>query len=120
MDDSATLKQFLTAAGYMVLAVTLDDGTPWATPVKIQKWDGNTFEWDSKVDTVHSKAIAARPHVALSIFSTAESTGQYGFYAKATAELVHADERGFGRYRAIVGKAWINDASFRKREVTLG
>lgn len=121
MDDKTTLAAFLETAEYLVLAVTLDDGTPWATPVKIQAWDGQAFEWDSKVDTLHSQAIMKRPEVALSVFSTAEMAGgHYGFYAQARAELVREDERGFGRWRAVVTKAWVNDHTFQKREVTLG
>lgn len=121
MNDEEQLNAFLAEQKYMALAVTLDDGTPWVTPVKVQEWDGQTFEWDSKVDTVHSKAIAERPNVAISIFSTAEHAGgHYGFYAKATAELIREDERGFGRYRATVTQSWVNDHTFQKREVKLG
>lgn len=106
----------------MTIAVTLDDGTPWATPVRIKKWNGtNVFEWESKVATQHSQAIAVRPSVALSMWTPeSESTEQFGFYAQATAEQVgQAGEDGIARYRATVVRSWINDATFVKREVVV-
>lgn len=119
MSDQEQLNKFLSEQNYMTLAVTLDDGTPWATPVRISSWDGKTFEWDSKTDTVHSKAIAQRPQIALSIFTPqTDTTIQFGFYATATAELV-GEQNGMGHYKATVTKSWINDASFIKRVVSL-
>lgn len=103
----------------MVLAVVLDDGTPWATPVRIKQWDGKAFEWESMVTTEHSKAIATRPDIAISIFTPeGEGTIQFGFYAKAKAELLN-EENGMGRYRATITESWINDASFVKRAVSV-
>ena len=103
----------------MTLAVTLDDGTPWATPVRIKQWAGKAFEWDSKLDTEHSKAIAQRPQVAISIWTPeGDGTIQFGFYAKANVELVQS-ENGFGRYKAVITNSWVNDASFVKRSVEL-
>lgn len=120
MDDQARLNTFLGEQKYMTLAVTLDDGTPWATPVRIKRWQGREFEWDSKLDTEHSQAIAKRPQVAISIFTPeSDTTIQFGFYAAADVTLLH-EENGFGRYRLTVTKSWINDASFVKREVELG
>lgn len=121
MDDQALLDKFLTEQNYMTVAVTLDDGTPWATPVKIRSWDGPVFEWDSKTDTEHSKAIAARPQIAISIFTPeGEAAMQFGFYAHATAEQIgEPNDYGIVRYRATVNKCFINDASFKKREVML-
>lgn len=120
MDDKHQLLAFLSEQKYMTIAVTLNDGTPWATPVRIKNWDGkNVFEWDSKLDTEHSRAIERRPQVAISMWTPdSDSTIQFGFYAKATADLV-SSENGFGRYKATVTRAWVNDATFIKREVLL-
>lgn len=122
MTDEERLNTFLATQRYMTLAVTLDDGTPWVTPVRIKDWQGKTFEWDSKIDTQHSKAIAARPDIAISIWTPdGDSTIQFGFYAHARAEQIsEPNEHGVGRYRARVNKCFINDASFIKREVQLG
>lgn len=119
MTDQEQLNKFLGEQNYMTLAVVLDDGTPWATPVRIKSRQGNVFEWDSKTDTEHSKAIASRPNIAISMFTPqTDSTIQFGFYGKATAELV-SEETGLGRYKATVTQSWINDATFIKREVQL-
>ena len=122
MNDHDILLQFLNEQKYMTIAVTLDDGTPWATPVRIKAWEGKTFEWDSHVGTEHSKAIAARPAIAISMWTPdGEGTIQFGFYAHATAEQTsEPSEHGIARYRATVSKCFINDASFIKREVDLG
>jgi hypothetical protein len=122
MNDQERLGAFLGAQEYMTIAVTLDDGAPWATPVRIRAREGKTFEWDSHVATEHSKAIANRPDVAISIYAPAgDQTEQFGFYAHALAEQVgEPNEHGIARYRATVSKSFINDATFEKREVELG
>ena len=121
MTDREQLDTFLSEQHYMTIAVTREDGTPWATPVRIQRMEGREFEWDSKIDTEHSKAIAVQPQVAISMFTPeGEGTIQFGFYAAAIAEQIsEANDHGIARYRATVNKSFINDASFRKREVEL-
>ncbi len=119
MSDQERLNTFLAEQKYMTIAVTLDDGTPWATPLRIKRRDGASFEWDSKTDTEHSRAISQRPQVAVSIFTPqTDTTIQFGFYGQATAELLDVHD-GMGHYRAVVTKCWINDATFEKREVEL-
>lgn len=122
MNDHEQLLHFLTTQQYMTVAVTLDDGTPWATPVRIKAWEGMIFEWDSLATTEHSKAIASRPNVAISMYTPeGEGTIQFGFYAHAKAEqITEPNEHGTARYRATVNKCFINDATFKKREVELG
>lgn len=117
MNDTEKTKQFLDKQEYMVLAVTLDDGTPWAVPVRIRERDGHRiFEWDSALETVHSKALQARPDMAITIFQKLEDS-QIGFYAKGRGELVEEFKPGFGRYRFTAERAWINDETFVKREL---
>jgi pyridoxine/pyridoxamine 5'-phosphate oxidase len=119
VNDQKKLNTFLNEQKYMTIAVVLDDGTPWATPIRIKEWKGRSFQWDSKLDSQHSKAIAARPHIAINIWTPeTETTVQFGFYAKATAELI-GQQGDSGRYRATVTASWINDASFLKRSVEL-
>lgn len=118
MNDNEKVKQFLKNQQYMVLAVTLDDGTPWATPVRIQRWEGNEFEWDSKLDTVHSQALEARPEIAITTFQKYDDS-QIGIYAKGKAHLVDEFKPGFGRYRFTAEQFWLNDETFVKREVSI-
>lgn len=117
MDDTQKLELLLLEQEYMVLAVALDDGTPWAVPVRIREHDGTkSFEWDSHMLTEHSKAIATRPEMAITIFQKKEDT-QTGFYAKGIGELAEEFKPGFGRYRFTVHEAWINDETFKKRSL---
>lgn len=119
MNDMQKLEQLLSEQQFMVLAVTLPDSTPWAVPVRIQARSGNEFEWDSAGLTEHSKAIQANPRIAITIFQKKENS-QIGLYAKGTAELVEEFKPGFGRYKFVAEKCWINDETFRKREISLG
>ena len=119
MTDNEKIEQLVDTEQFMILAVTLDDGTPWVVPVKLQAHDGyRTFEWDSRLDTMHSRALAARPNMAVTIFRK-EADKQTGFYARGTAELAEAHGE-YGRYRFTTAEAWINDETFVKREVKLG
>ena len=117
MSDEQVVKQFLDNQQFMVVAVTRDDGSPWAVPVRILRHEGAIFAWDSHVDTVHSQAIARGSAVAITIFS-AESGQQVGFYAEGTA-TVNEKGDGFARYTFTASKAYLNDATFVKREVRL-
>ena len=118
MTDNEKLQQFLESATHMVVAVILDDGTPWAVPVRIQEHHDSVFEWDSKLDTVHSQAIAKHPEAAITIFSKNEGV-QFGFYAKGRAEEVSRRPDGYGRYRFTAQDTWMNDETFQKRKIEL-
>jgi hypothetical protein len=120
MTDRQKIEQLFDTTQYMILAVTLDDATPWAVPVKIQAHEGcKTLEWDSRLDTVHSQAVAARPQMAITVFQKHE-TGQVGLYMKGTGELLEKRSEDFGRYRFTTNEAWLNDETFVKRQVELG
>jgi hypothetical protein len=47
MTDKQKLEQLFSEQEYLVLAVTLDDGSPWPVPVRMRTGDGKVFEWDS-------------------------------------------------------------------------
>ncbi|HEY1085953.1 MAG TPA: pyridoxamine 5'-phosphate oxidase family protein [Candidatus Saccharimonadales bacterium] len=119
MNDNEKAKQFLQDQEYMVIAVTLEDSTPWALPVRLRHWDGNVFEWDSMLATEHSKALERSPEMAITIFQKF-SDSQTGIYAKGHGELVEEKDHGLGRYRFTAEKVWLNDETFKKREVELG
>jgi hypothetical protein len=118
MNDEDKVKEFLATQKHMIIAVVLDDGTPWAVPVSIKRHEGREFEWDSHLSTEHSKAILQHAAIAVTIFQKKEDS-QIGFYAKGKAELLEEFKPGFGRYRFTTEKAWINDETFKKREVNL-
>ena len=120
MSDELKVKDFLKDQTHMVIAVTLADGTPWAVPVRIQKCEDREFEWDSHMDTIHSKALESHPEMSIVTFQRDNDPfGQFGFYATGRGEVVSTKDNGFARYRFTVEKAWINDHTFKKREVEL-
>jgi hypothetical protein len=116
--DYDRLQVFLERQTHMVLTVTLDDGTPWAVPVKIQARSGTSFEWDSKLTTEHSKALQQHPDMSLLMYEKAEHA-QVGLYLKGRGELLSSTDTGFGRYRFTAKSAWINDETFVKRPISL-
>lgn len=119
MDDKQRLEQLFSEQEYMVLAVALDDNTPWVVAVRIREHEGvKSFEWDSHLQTEHSKAIAKHPTAAITVFQKWDDH-QTGYYAKGITELVEEFNPGFGRYRFTVQQAWINDETFKKREIEL-
>lgn len=116
MTDNEKAKQFLAGQGYMVIAVVTPDGAPWAVPVRLQSWQDSEFEWDSKLDTLHSRALETSSKISITIFDTMTQTG---FYAIGVGELIHKRGDGYGRYRFTAQACWLNDKTFIKREVTL-
>lgn len=114
MTDSQVIQTFLATQDFMVVAVVLKDGSPWAIPVRTRHREGNEFEWESKIDAEHSEAIESNPKVAITMFE-----GMIGFYARGTAQLVSVNERGVGRYKLTATGTWMTDETFIKREVTL-
>ncbi len=109
--------EFLTTQRHMIIAVTCEDGRPWAVPVAIQHYAGGQFEWDSRLDTVHSQAIARDPRVAVCLYRTkADGVEELVVYGDATAEII--ESRGdYARYRASLQTAWINDNDHVKRAI---
>ena len=99
-----------------MLAVTLDDGSPWAVPVRIARWQGKEFEWDSRIDTLHSQALIARPAMVVTVFNTEQ---QCGVYMLGHGVLVEDRGSGLGHYRFTAARTWLNDKTFVKREVAL-
>ena len=119
MNDNQKLEQLLGEQQFMVLAVTLEDGTPWAVPVRIGKREGSEFWWDSTLAAEHSKAIAGgNSAVAITVYKKTDDV-HIGFYAKGKAELVEEIKPGFGRYKFVATQCWLNDETFVKREVQL-
>jgi len=113
MSDKQIVKALLEKSKHMIVAVTLDDDTPWAVPVRIKQRNGWVFEWDSMPTTVHSQAVATHPTIALIVFSIDEDIG---LYAKAIAEELSEIRRDDGsvRYRATVTEAWLNEQHIKR------
>lgn len=115
-EDTKFVQEFLSEQHFMVLAVTLDDGSPWAVPVRISRWQGREFEWDSKLDTLHSQALVARSAMSVVVFNTEQ---QVGVYFSGQGRLVEERGSGMGHYRFTAEHAWLNDKTFIKRGTSL-
>lgn len=117
MTDQQKVYEFLKSADYMVLAVTLEDGSPWPVPVRLKNWSGNEFTWDSKLDTEHSKALVKNPRMAVTIFQK-ENDSQIGVYMKGSGKLLE-EKDDFGTYVFTADELWLNDETFVKRRVEI-
>ena len=101
---------------YMVLGTADEAGHPWVTPVWFASEDYTRFHWVSSPEARHSRNLAARPEVAITIFdSTVPVGGAQAVYMAGTAEeLAGAELDGgievFGRLSAAdVGRLWALD-----------
>jgi uncharacterized protein YhbP (UPF0306 family) len=79
----------LLAHDYLVLGTADAGGTPWVTPVFHAPDGTHRVMWVSGPDSRHSRNIAARPQVAITVFDTAAPIGRAeALYLEATAGLV--------------------------------
>lgn len=84
-----TVPRLLALHRYLVLGTADPAGNPWATPVFYAADGEHRVVWVSSPDSRHSRNIAARPTVAVTIFDTDAPVGQAeALYLEATAGLV--------------------------------
>jgi nitroimidazol reductase NimA-like FMN-containing flavoprotein (pyridoxamine 5'-phosphate oxidase superfamily) len=87
-----TVPRLLADHKYLVLATADGGGRPWATPVFFAADGEHRILWVSAPDSRHSRNIAARPDVAITIFdSHAPVGGAEAIYLEATASPVAHD-----------------------------
>lgn len=93
MTDRAAVARILTENRYCVLATVDAGGRPWATPVFFARLGDDRLCWVSGPDARHSRNIAARSSVAVTVFdSTVEVGRAEAAYFDATASRVQAAE----------------------------
>lgn len=96
-----TVPQVLAANRYMVLATADADGTPWATPVYFASSDEMHLYWVSSPEARHSRNIAVRPQVSITVFDSQVPIGSAeAVYAEATAAAV--DDAGHDRLLTVL------------------
>jgi len=89
-----TVPRLLAEHRYLVLGTADDLGRPWATPVFFAPDGEHRILWVSAPDSRHSRNIAARPDVAITVFdSHAPIGGAEALYLEATATPVPDDAR---------------------------
>jgi Pyridoxamine 5'-phosphate oxidase len=91
-----TVPRLLEGNTYCVLATADAEGNPWATPVYFSPRDDRELFWVSSPDARHSRNIAVRSNVAVTVFDSGVPIGgAEALYLEARAALVdprsHAD-----------------------------
>lgn len=92
-DPAGAARALVDASTYLTLATADASGRPWSTPVWFAERGLCDFCWVSRTTTRHSRNIAARPAVALSIFDSRVPVGQaVAVYVAAEASICDGDE----------------------------
>lgn len=90
----ATVPRLLAQHRYLVLGTADGEGRPWATPVFFAADGEHRILWVSAPESRHSRNIATRPDVAITVFDTgAPIGGAEALYLEATAGPVADDAR---------------------------
>ncbi|PPS91424.1 hypothetical protein BZZ08_00304 [Streptomyces sp. MH60] len=89
-----TVPRLLAQHRYLVLGTADGEGRPWASPVFFAADGPHRILWVSSPDSRHSRNIAARPEVAITVFDTAAPVGgAEAVYLEATAGPAPDDAR---------------------------
>ena len=116
MDLARTARDLIDGCDYMTLATADATGRPWATPVYFAHDAYTRFLWVSAPDNTHSRNIAARPEIAISIYDSHVPVGQgQGVYVAAEAAQATDAEIDplvavySARVEPLTGRAWGRD-----------
>ncbi|MGX5695564.1 pyridoxamine 5'-phosphate oxidase family protein [Agromyces soli] len=92
-DPTGAARAVVDASTYLTLATADASGRPWSTPVWFAERELREFSWVSRTTTRHSRNIAARRAVALSIFDSRVAVGEaVAVYVAAEASTCEGDE----------------------------
>jgi hypothetical protein len=95
--DRSDVDRLLAANLYLVLATADEDGQPWATPVFFAPLDSHTLCWVSSPNSRHSRNIAGRPGIAITVFDSTVEVGRgEAAYFDADAAPTPPDEAEAG------------------------
>jgi nitroimidazol reductase NimA-like FMN-containing flavoprotein (pyridoxamine 5'-phosphate oxidase superfamily) len=91
--DRSDVDRLLAANLYLVLGTADEHGQPWATPVFFAPLDPDRVCWVSGPDSRHSRNVAQRPAVAITVFDSTVDVGRgEAAYFDATAAPAPADK----------------------------
>jgi uncharacterized protein YhbP (UPF0306 family) len=89
----AAVDRILAANRYLVLGTADDNGDPWVSPVFFVLVDSNRVVWVSSPDSRHSRNIAGRAAVAITVFDSTVDVGQaQAVYFDADAARASSNE----------------------------
>jgi uncharacterized protein YhbP (UPF0306 family) len=93
--DRSAVDRVLAANRYLVLGTVDAAGQPWVTPVFFAPLDADRVCWVSSPDSRHSRNIARRADVAITVFDSSVEVGHAeAAYFDAEAGQVTPDETG--------------------------
>jgi uncharacterized protein YhbP (UPF0306 family) len=91
--DRSGIDRVLAVNRYLVLGTAAEDGQPWVTPVFFAPLDPNHVCWVSSPDSRHSRNIAHRASVAITVFNSTVDVGRgEAAYFDADAARVTPEE----------------------------
>lgn len=92
-DGAAIARAVLDANSFVTLATADAGGHPWATPVWFATEDYRQLYWVSSPDARHSRNLAVRPELAMTVFdSTVQPLDGQAVYMSGTAIQVSGDD----------------------------
>lgn len=93
MIDRSAVDRVLAANRYLVLGTADENGQPWVTPVFFAPVNPNRVCWVSSPDSRHSRNIAGRKAVAITVFDSTVAVGRAeAAYFDADAAQATPDE----------------------------
>ena len=112
-DLAAVARSIVDANRFMALGTADASGTPWVSPVWYAPLSYGEYLWVSRPGTKHSRNLAERPEVAITIYDSHRPGGWSAFYMAAVAqELDDVDDalEAFNRRSQAQGlRAWSRD-----------
>ena len=93
MTHHSVIDRVLAANRYLVLGTADEDGQPWVTPVFFAPLGPDRVCWVSSPDSRHSRNIAERAAIAITVFDSTVEVGQAeAAYFDADAARAAPDE----------------------------
>jgi nitroimidazol reductase NimA-like FMN-containing flavoprotein (pyridoxamine 5'-phosphate oxidase superfamily) len=86
------LRRLIEANRFMALGTADEAGSPWVSPVWYATDDCRAFYWVSDPGARHSRNLAQRPEVAITIYDSHLPGTWQSVYLRAHAERVGDDE----------------------------
>ena len=109
-DLDAVARSIVDANRFMALGTADASGTPWVSPLWYVPLSYREYVWVSRPETKHSRNLAERPEVAITIYDSHRPGGWSAFYMAAVAlELDDVDDalEAFNRRSQAQGlRAW--------------
>jgi nitroimidazol reductase NimA-like FMN-containing flavoprotein (pyridoxamine 5'-phosphate oxidase superfamily) len=109
-DLDAVARSIVDANRFMALGTADASGTPWVSPLWYVPLSYREYVWVSRPGTKHSRNLAERPEVAITIYDSHRPGGWSAFYMAAVAqELDEVDDalEAFNRRSQAQGlRAW--------------